>query len=114
MTSMQGLSGAGRSPGVVALDILDNIIPYIPKEEEKVAKETGKILGRRRRAARIAPHAGRRSAPPAPARTCSRATPRRCTVELERAGDLEASVRAPRASSAATSAHAASRRRRAA
>jgi aspartate-semialdehyde dehydrogenase len=46
MTSMQGVSGAGRSPGVVALDILDNIIPFIPGEEEKVAKETGKILGR--------------------------------------------------------------------
>ena len=45
MTSMQGVSGAGRSPGVVALDILDNIIPYIPSEEEKVARETGKILG---------------------------------------------------------------------
>ncbi len=45
MTSMQGISGAGRSPGVAALDILDNIIPYIPGEEEKVAKETGKILG---------------------------------------------------------------------
>lgn len=45
MTSMQGLSGAGRSPGVVALDIVDNIIPYIPGEEEKVAKETLKILG---------------------------------------------------------------------
>ncbi|TMA65612.1 MAG: aspartate-semialdehyde dehydrogenase [Deltaproteobacteria bacterium] len=46
MTSMQGLSGAGRSPGVIALDILDNLIPYIPKEEEKVATETAKILGR--------------------------------------------------------------------
>lgn len=45
MTSMQGISGAGRSPGVVALDILDNVIPYIQGEEEKVAKETGKILG---------------------------------------------------------------------
>jgi aspartate-semialdehyde dehydrogenase len=45
MTSMQGVSGAGRSPGVVALDILDNIIPYIPGEEEKVARETVKILG---------------------------------------------------------------------
>lgn len=45
MTSMQGISGAGRSPGVVGLDILDNIIPYIPGEEEKVAKETLKILG---------------------------------------------------------------------
>ena len=46
MTSMQGLSGAGRSPGVTALDIVDNLIPYIPKEEEKVARETAKILGR--------------------------------------------------------------------
>ncbi|MEP0825720.1 MAG: aspartate-semialdehyde dehydrogenase [Nitrososphaera sp.] len=45
MTSMQALSGAGRSPGVVALDILDNVIPYIPKEEEKVQIETKKILG---------------------------------------------------------------------
>jgi aspartate-semialdehyde dehydrogenase len=46
MTSMQGISGAGRSPGVLALDIVDNLVPYIPKEEEKVAAETGKILGR--------------------------------------------------------------------
>ena len=46
MTSMQALSGAGRSPGVSAMDILDNIIPYIPKEEEKVERETSKILGR--------------------------------------------------------------------
>ncbi|HVU53356.1 MAG TPA: aspartate-semialdehyde dehydrogenase [Polyangia bacterium] len=46
MTSMQALSGAGRSPGVGAMDILDNIIPYIPKEEEKVEKETLKILGK--------------------------------------------------------------------
>jgi aspartate-semialdehyde dehydrogenase len=46
MTSMQALSGAGRSPGVSAMDILDNIIPFIPKEEEKVERETGKILGK--------------------------------------------------------------------
>jgi aspartate-semialdehyde dehydrogenase len=46
VTSMQGCSGAGRSPGVVALDILDNVVPYIPKEEEKVEIETRKILGR--------------------------------------------------------------------
>jgi aspartate-semialdehyde dehydrogenase len=45
MTSMQALSGAGRSPGVIALDIIDNVIPYIPKEEEKVQVETKKILG---------------------------------------------------------------------
>ena len=46
MTSMQGVSGAGRSPGVVALDIMENVVPYIPKEEEKVETETRKILGR--------------------------------------------------------------------
>lgn len=45
MTSMQALSGAGRSPGVLSLDIVDNVIPFIPKEEEKVEKETQKILG---------------------------------------------------------------------
>ena len=45
MTSMQGCSGAGRSPGVIAMDIIDNVVPYIPKEEEKVEKETQKILG---------------------------------------------------------------------
>jgi len=45
MTSLQSLSGAGRSPGVIGLDILDNIIPYIPREEEKVQTETVKILG---------------------------------------------------------------------
>jgi aspartate-semialdehyde dehydrogenase len=46
MTSLQALSGAGRSPGVVALDVLDNVIPFIPREEEKVQTETCKILGR--------------------------------------------------------------------
>ncbi len=46
MTSMQAISGAGRSPGVGAINITDNIIPYIPKEEGKVRKETRKILGK--------------------------------------------------------------------
>ncbi|MBX5480883.1 MAG: aspartate-semialdehyde dehydrogenase [Myxococcaceae bacterium] len=45
MTSMQALSGAGRSPGVIGLDILDNVVPHIPKEEGKVEVETKKILG---------------------------------------------------------------------
>jgi aspartate-semialdehyde dehydrogenase len=45
MTSMQSVSGAGRSPGVLAMDIVDNVVPYIAKEEEKVEKETRKILG---------------------------------------------------------------------
>jgi aspartate-semialdehyde dehydrogenase len=46
LTTMQGISGAGRAGGVLGLDMLDNLIPYIPKEEEKVAAEAGKILGR--------------------------------------------------------------------
>jgi aspartate-semialdehyde dehydrogenase len=46
MTSLQALSGAGKSPGVAALDVLDNVIPFIPQEEEKVEIETRKVLGR--------------------------------------------------------------------
>lgn len=45
ITSMQALSGAGRSPGVPGIDIIDNVIPYIPSEEEKVEREGQKILG---------------------------------------------------------------------
>jgi len=44
VTTMQGLSGAGY-PGVSALDIIDNIVPYIKDEEYKVENETLKILG---------------------------------------------------------------------
>ncbi len=46
MTSMQAISGGGRSPGVSAMNIMGNIIPYIPNEEKKVRIETRKILGR--------------------------------------------------------------------
>jgi len=45
MTSMQAISGGGKS-GVSAMGITDNILPYIPKEEEKVRTETRKILGK--------------------------------------------------------------------
>lgn len=45
MTSMQAISGGGKS-GVTAMGITDNILPFIPNEEEKVRKETRKILGR--------------------------------------------------------------------
>jgi len=44
-TTMQALSGAGY-PGVPALDILDNVLPFIGGEEEKIEQETRKILGR--------------------------------------------------------------------
>lgn len=29
MTSLQAVSGAGRSPGVIGLDVIDNVIPHI-------------------------------------------------------------------------------------
>lgn len=45
VTTMQALSGAGY-PGVSSLDILDNVLPYISGEEEKIETETRKILGR--------------------------------------------------------------------
>ncbi len=44
VTTLQALSGAGH-PGVSSLDILDNVIPWIPGEEEKSEREPLKILG---------------------------------------------------------------------
>lgn len=44
-TTLQAISGAGFSPGVPGIDILDNIIPYIGGEEDKMEWETKKILG---------------------------------------------------------------------
>jgi len=44
VNTMQALSGAGY-PGVSSLDIIDNVIPYISKEEEKMEAEALKILG---------------------------------------------------------------------
>ncbi len=43
--TMQAVSGAGY-PGVASLDILGNVIPYIPQEEEKMEAETRKLLGK--------------------------------------------------------------------
>ena len=43
--TMQAISGAGY-PGVASMDILGNVIPYIPKEEEKMEEETRKLLGK--------------------------------------------------------------------
>ncbi|KAI8384748.1 aspartate-semialdehyde dehydrogenase [Radiomyces spectabilis] len=42
--TQQAISGAGY-PGVPSLDILDNIVPYISGEEEKMEWEAAKILG---------------------------------------------------------------------
>jgi aspartate-semialdehyde dehydrogenase len=44
-TTLQALSGAGY-PGVPSLDAVDNVLPYIGGEEEKIESETLKILGR--------------------------------------------------------------------
>ncbi len=44
-TSMQAISGAGY-PGVASMDIMDNVIPYIPNEEEKMEEEMLKLLGK--------------------------------------------------------------------
>jgi aspartate-semialdehyde dehydrogenase len=44
VVTMQALSGAGY-PGVPSLDILDNVIPYIAGEEEKIESEPRKLLG---------------------------------------------------------------------
>jgi len=44
VSTMQAVSGAGY-PGVPSLDILDNVIPYIKDEEEKVETEPLKMLG---------------------------------------------------------------------
>lgn len=44
ITTLQSVSGAGY-PGVSSLDILDNIIPFIQGEEEKIETEPLKILG---------------------------------------------------------------------
>jgi aspartate-semialdehyde dehydrogenase len=45
VTTLQAISGAGY-PGVPALDIVGNVIPYIGEEEEKIERETRKIFGR--------------------------------------------------------------------
>lgn len=43
--SMQAISGAGY-PGVPSLDIIDNVVPYISGEEDKLVEEPHKMLGR--------------------------------------------------------------------
>ncbi|MGE5187541.1 MAG: aspartate-semialdehyde dehydrogenase, partial [Betaproteobacteria bacterium] len=44
VTTMQALSGAGY-PGVASLDIIDNVVPFISGEEDKMETEALKILG---------------------------------------------------------------------
>jgi aspartate-semialdehyde dehydrogenase len=64
VATYQALSGAGL-PGLASRTTADNILPYIAGEEEKVDRETTRILGRRRGAhvrawpATIAAHCAR-------------------------------------------------------
>ncbi len=44
VSTMQAVSGAGY-PGVASLDIVGNVIPFIGGEEEKIERESRKILG---------------------------------------------------------------------
>lgn len=45
VVTLQAVSGAGL-PGISGYQIMDNVIPWISREEEKLEIETGKILGR--------------------------------------------------------------------
>jgi aspartate-semialdehyde dehydrogenase len=44
VTTLQAISGAGR-PGPSALDMVDNVVPFIGGEEDKMAAEPRRILG---------------------------------------------------------------------
>lgn len=44
VVTMQAVSGAGY-PGVSSMDILDNVVPFISGEEDKLETEARKILG---------------------------------------------------------------------
>src|SRR6185295_5870350 len=44
VTTLQSASGAGH-PGVSAVDLLGNVIPFIEGEEEKITAELGRMLG---------------------------------------------------------------------
>ncbi|KZZ93246.1 aspartate-semialdehyde dehydrogenase [Moelleriella libera RCEF 2490] len=45
IVTMQAVSGAGY-PGVSSMDVIDNVVPYIQGEEDKLETEALKILGR--------------------------------------------------------------------
>lgn len=44
LVSEQAISGAGY-PGLSSMDMIDNIIPYVPGDEQKMATESRKMLG---------------------------------------------------------------------
>jgi aspartate-semialdehyde dehydrogenase len=87
VTTFQALSGAGY-PGVSGLAITDNVVPFIAREEEKIATESARMLGVR--------HDRRVDAWPVPILAhCARVATRdghleAVTVEASRAPDLKA------------------------
>ena len=54
VSTLQAISGAGY-PGVASLDIVGNVVPFIPGEEERLESETRKVLGLLKRG-RVEPH----------------------------------------------------------
>jgi aspartate-semialdehyde dehydrogenase len=44
VVTMQAVSGAGY-PGVSSMDVIDNVVPFISGEEDKLESEASKILG---------------------------------------------------------------------
>ena len=92
ITTMQAISGAGY-PGLPSYDILDNVIPYIGGEEEKLEHETRKMLGEWREGQ------GFLDAPLVVSAHCNRVPTREghlecASVELERDASPEAIIEA--------------------
>jgi len=91
VTTLQALSGAGY-PGVASLDILDNVIPFISGEEEKVETEPLKIMGELREGKFV-------PAPFSISASCTRVNVRdghleSVSVELEKKASAEEVIRA--------------------
>ena len=87
VTTLQAISGAGY-PGLPSYDILDNAIPYIGGEEEKVESETRKMLGD------WSEGTGFSDAPMVVSAQCNRVATREghlecASVELEREADAQ-------------------------
>ena len=87
VTTLQAISGAGY-PGLPSYDILDNAIPYIGGEEEKLESETLKMLGEWREGE------GFRDAPLVVSAHCNRIATREghlecASIELEHPASVE-------------------------
>ena len=87
VTTLQAISGAGY-PGLPSYDILDNAIPFIGGEEEKVEHETRKMLGD------WSEGTGFRDAPVVVSAQCNRVATREghlecASIELEREAEAQ-------------------------